>query len=124
VGTNNLDTCIKQGAMIGNEIKRLSQGATREIKASPNTRYARIDVPFDKPRTRAEREERAGSGDYAVAYHAKLNLARLDRGESLPTKMTYPIQTWVFGEQLALPRRYTSGTFTYSKRAGTCRSAR
>src|SRR5207249_6993789 len=34
--------------------------------------------------------------------HARVNLARLDRGEALQTKINYPIQTWTFGDQLAM----------------------
>src|SRR6185369_14553864 len=35
-------------------------------------------------------------------YHAQVNLARLDKGEPLPTKIAYPIQTWRFGHDLAM----------------------
>jgi hypothetical protein len=31
-----------------------------------------------------------------------VNLAKLDRGETLPAKINYPIQTWLFGDQLAI----------------------
>jgi hypothetical protein len=37
-----------------------------------------------------------------VGYHAKKNLARLARGETLPTKLPYSVQTWVFGTDLAM----------------------
>ena len=29
-------------------------------------------------------------------------LQRLDRGEALPTTLTYPVQTWTFGDELAV----------------------
>lgn len=96
------EICAAQGTQIANEVKRLVAGKLFPLATRPQTRYTRIDIPFDTPRTRAEWEERAKSKDYAVAFHASLTLSRLDRGETLPTKMTYPIQTWLFGDQLAL----------------------
>ena len=37
-----------------------------------------------------------------IAYHAKVNLERLDRGEKLPEKLPYQIGTWSFGEDLSM----------------------
>ena len=37
-----------------------------------------------------------------AGYNAQFQLARLDRGESLLTAIDYPIQTWVFGDSLAI----------------------
>ena len=91
-----------QGKQIADEIKRLVAAGLKPIKSSPETRYTRVEIPFDTPRTRAEWEERAKSSDYAIAYHAKVNLERLDRREELPRSMTYPIATWVFGEDLVM----------------------
>lgn len=96
-----VEKCADQGHQIASEVKRLLN-TLKPIQSLPDIHTEQIDLPFDKPRTRAQWEERAKSGDYAVAYHAKLNLARLDRGETLPTKMTYLVQTWVFGEDLAM----------------------
>src|SRR5204862_6523552 len=35
-------------------------------------------------------------------YHAKKNLARLDHGETLPKTLSYYVQTWNFGDDLAM----------------------
>lgn len=37
-----------------------------------------------------------------IAYHARKTLARLDRGEKLPTRLPYLEQAWSFGEDLAM----------------------
>ena len=37
-----------------------------------------------------------------VGHHARVNLARLDRGETLPTSIPYPIQTLSFGTNFAM----------------------
>lgn len=98
---SNVVICAAQGQQIADEINRLMP-ALKPVTANPDIHFASIDIPFDTPRTRAQWEERAQSGDYAAAYHAKLNLERLDRNESLPTKMTYLIQSWIFGDDLAM----------------------
>jgi hypothetical protein len=38
----------------------------------------------------------------AIAYHAEQQLARLDGGNSLQTHVSYPIQSWVFGNRMAI----------------------
>ena len=60
-----------------------------------------MELPLAKLPTRAQWEEKAKK-DGAVGYHARVNLARLDRGESLRAKIDYPIQTWTFGDSLAM----------------------
>lgn len=55
--------------------------------------------------TRQEWERRAalkGPSDYPTAYQARKNLARLDRGEKLPTEVPYFVQEWNFGDELAM----------------------
>ena len=89
-----------QGRQLADEVKRMLGTKLIPIAAAPMTKFHRIDLPFDTPRTRAEWEERAAKGG-AVGHHARVNLARLDRGETLQTKISYPIQSWLFGEQLA-----------------------
>jgi hypothetical protein len=95
------EICATQGDEVAQEIKRLLSGELKPITSNPATRYTRLDLPLDTPRTRAEWETRAQMQD-AIGYHARVNLERLDRGESLPTKINYPIQTWIFGDALAL----------------------
>jgi hypothetical protein len=51
--------------------------------------------------TRTQWEERA-SKPGIIGYHAKKNLARLDRGERIPTTLPYSVQTWTFGDELAM----------------------
>src|SRR5205823_9948672 len=37
-----------------------------------------------------------------IGYHARYNLARLDRGEKLQAEVPYAVQTWAFGDSLAM----------------------
>jgi hypothetical protein len=93
--------CAQQGEQIADEVKRLLAGPLTPITVRPVTRFARVDLAFDTPRTTAQWEERAKRED-AIGHHARVNLERLRRGEALPVKMNYPIQTWIFGDKLSI----------------------
>lgn len=98
----NVKVCEDQGGQVAREIKRLIESDLMQpITHRPTLHYARIDLDLAPARTRAEWEERAKRAD-AIGYHAQVNLARLDRGETLPTKLNYPVQSWIFGNELAL----------------------
>jgi hypothetical protein len=64
-------------------------------------RAEQIELPFDTLPGRAEWERLATQTNY-VGGHARLNLARLERGETLPTKIPYLVETWTFGNELAM----------------------
>ena len=98
---DNVVVCAQQGQQIADEVRRLIKGRMTPLHTAPAIRYSRVELDLDAPRSRAEWETRAERRD-AIGFHARVNLARLDRGESLPTKLNYPIQTWVFGDTLAI----------------------
>src|SRR5438552_5459786 len=91
----------RQGAEIATEVKRLLQGFLAPVTGKFVSHSRRIELPLDTLPTRAQWEERANRKD-ALGYHARVQLARLDRGEALRTKIDYPIQTWSFGDSLAM----------------------
>ena len=70
------------------------------LKPVIECRTKEIALPFQKHFTREQWEERAKQR-HRVAI-AKKNLARLDRGESLPTTLPYRVSTWNFGDALAM----------------------
>jgi putative membrane-bound dehydrogenase-like protein len=90
-----------QGAQIATEVKRLLKGKLTPITGPLTAQLVRLKLPFDTLPTRAQWEERAKRGG-AVGYHARVQLARLDRGQKLQTEIEYPVQTWSFGDQLAM----------------------
>ena len=61
----------------------------------------RFTLPFDTLPTREEFEKRVADKK-GNAYHAKKQLERLDRGEKLMTELPYSVQTWSFGNDLAM----------------------
>ena len=98
---DKIELAQDQGRQIGDEVKRLLGGKLQSLTAKPDARYDRLDLALDIARSRMEWDERAKRTD-AVGHHARVNLAKLERGETLPAKINYPIQTWVFGDQLAI----------------------
>jgi len=90
------------GNAIGEEVQRIVKGAMRPVPGRLECRAKQIELPFDKLPTRAEWEQRANDANRAVAYHAKVQLAKLNRGEKLPTTLPYLVQVWNFGNDLAM----------------------
>jgi hypothetical protein len=98
---SKVEVCQAQGAEIATEVERLLKAGLTPLNSRPDAQLSHLDLPLDTPRTRQEWEERARRQD-AVGHHARVNLARLDKGEALPTSLRYPIQTWSFGNELAM----------------------
>lgn len=96
------EIAAQQGKEIANEVKRLMGGYLTPLNGKPLAASRKtIELPLDPLPTRAEWEERAKRTD-AIGHHARLQLERLDRGETLRTKIDYPIQTWIFGDNLSM----------------------
>ncbi|OHE77811.1 MAG: hypothetical protein A2107_11790 [Verrucomicrobia bacterium GWF2_62_7] len=90
------------GNALGEDVQRIVKGAMKPVTGRLECRAKQIELPFDKLPTRAEWEKRAKDKNAPVAYHAKVQLAKLDRGEKLPTKLSYLVQVWNFGRDLAM----------------------
>ena len=90
------------GNAFGEEVQRIVKGTMRPVAGRLECRAKQIELPFDKLPTRAEWEKRAKDKNGATAYHARVQLAKLDRGEKLPTKLPYVVQVWNFGRDLAM----------------------
>jgi len=98
---SKVEICHAQGAEIATEVDRLLKAGLTPLTSLPDAQITHLDLPLDTPRTRQEWEERATRQD-AVGHHARVNVARLDKGEPLPTSLRYPVQTWSFGHELAM----------------------
>jgi len=98
---DKVDVARGQGAEIAGEVRRLLESFLAPVhgKIAAGTRM--LELPLAKLPTRGQWQEQAKK-DGAVGYHARVNLARLDRGENLRAKIDYPVQTWTFGNSLAM----------------------
>jgi putative membrane-bound dehydrogenase-like protein len=95
------DVAKEQGREVAAEVKRLSEHFLAPVTGKLTAKVQTLELPLAALPTRQEWEEKAKRTD-AIGYHARVNLARLDRGEKLPTKVDYPVQTWAFGDSLAM----------------------
>jgi len=91
----------QHGEEIAAEVKNLLTRNFTPLNAKLNARFKQVELPFGPQFTRAQWEERAKKTGI-VGYHAKKYLARLDRGETLPTTLSYYAQTWNFDDDFAM----------------------
>jgi putative membrane-bound dehydrogenase-like protein len=97
-----IEMARQHGQSVAAEVGRLlGSKALKPISAAPTAKFERIELAFDKIPTREEWQKLAERKD-PMAANARLQLARLDRGERLDTPLPYAIQAWTFGDQLAM----------------------
>jgi putative membrane-bound dehydrogenase-like protein len=95
------DIALGQGREIAAEVRKLSNNYLTAITGRITSKVTTLDLPLAELPTEAIWEEKAKRMD-AIGHHARVTLAKLRNGEKLPTKITYPVQTWAFGESLAM----------------------
>jgi hypothetical protein len=98
----NLEFAKQNGNAISSAVNELVQQPLTPLRQELACRVKPISLPYDIMPTREEWVTRAQSTNHWIAYHAKKNLSRLDRGEKLPTELPYMLQTWNFGKELAM----------------------
>jgi putative membrane-bound dehydrogenase-like protein len=98
---DNAEVAQRQGAEVAAEVKRLLKGYLAPIAGPLTAKRQTIELPLAELPTGADWEERAKRKD-AIGYHAQVQLARLDRGEALRSKIDYPVMTWLFGDSLSM----------------------
>jgi hypothetical protein len=90
------------GQALARAVAEALKGPMTPIGGLTHAQLKRIDLPFAGLPSRAEWEAQAEQGDQ-VARRARAMLARLDRGEPIPTALEgYPVQAWAFGDDLAM----------------------
>lgn len=96
-----LDLAKQHGREFAEAVDRALAFTLTPLRGPLECRTKQIELPLDTPPTRAEWEKLAKQTN-AIGYHARKNLARLDRGEKLETQIPYLVQTWNFGDDLAM----------------------
>ena len=89
------------GKTIADEVDRLLEAKSVALTAAPVCRFRRIDLPFDHVPSREELEGRLKAAK-RPAFYARIMLSQLDAGKTLPSSFSYPVQTWTFGDDLAM----------------------
>ncbi len=111
-----MELVVQYGEALGAEAKRLVQGELTPVKGALACRTQAIELAYAPLPTREGWLELAASKTPAIAYQAKKNLARLDRGEAIPTHLPYLVQSWSFGSELAIVFLPGEVTVDYSLR--------
>src|SRR5690606_21488804 len=83
------------------EVDRVLQNALRPVSGEVTGQLQRFRLPLAPLPERAHWETLAQQDGY-IGYHARVQLAALDRGESLPEAIDYSVQTLTFGDSLAM----------------------
>jgi hypothetical protein len=96
-----LDFAQRHGESVAREVSRLLNSPLTPLDGPMTARYQRIALPFDQLPTREQWQERAQRPG-PEGYHARIQLERLDRGQELPKYLPYSVQTWCFGDDLAM----------------------
>jgi neutral ceramidase len=86
---------------LADEAARVLATTLRPLAAAPRGRFRSIDLHFERLPTRAELQRLADRDD-ANGRYARATLTRLDRGETLAATVPYPVQSWTFGDDLAM----------------------
>ncbi len=90
-----------QGREIAQEVDRLLGLPLTRLGGKIEAKLDRLELPLAELPSREQFDELAKRAD-AVGYHARVQLGKLDRGEELRTAVPYSIQTWLFGDDLAV----------------------
>lgn len=101
--TDDLTVVRQHGDDVAKEVKRLlgAPSALKSLKSGIESKFIELTLPLADLPTKAEFEQRTTLKG-PIAPHAKLQLERLAAGKSLPTSVPYSVQTWLFGDSLAM----------------------
>jgi putative membrane-bound dehydrogenase-like protein len=90
-----------QGREIATEVKRLAGNFLAPVSGKITSQTKTIELPLAALPTRAQWEEKAKRTD-AIGHHARVQIEKLDHKQTLMTKINYPVETWAFGDSLAM----------------------
>lgn len=91
------------GAAVAAEVARLLPGTWRSLGPVTAAAYRVVTLPLDPLPDRAALEARRGPGSRAPAHYAAGRfLADLAAGRPLPGAVPLPVQSWAFGQDLAM----------------------
>ncbi|HEX4414859.1 MAG TPA: neutral/alkaline non-lysosomal ceramidase N-terminal domain-containing protein, partial [Lacipirellulaceae bacterium] len=88
------------GHEVATEVEHVFESATKPISGPIVCQLQTIELRLQDIPSHDAWAKRAEAAT-ADGYYAKVELAKLDAGKKLPTTISYPIQTWKFGNSLA-----------------------
>ncbi|OAI56407.1 hypothetical protein AYO49_04420 [Verrucomicrobiaceae bacterium SCGC AG-212-N21] len=97
-----VELAVQHGEEIGAEVARLLKGERKPLRGVVSAREKVIALPLDPAPPREELEKLAAGTNKPLAYISAKNLAVLDHGGKLATEVSYRVQVWSFGDDLAM----------------------
>ena len=97
----NLDDAKSHAAALAREAYRLLSTSLAPLPGRITAQFQQIDLPM-APRPDRQTLVKQAKLTGAEGMFARALIEGLDRGESLPSSIPYPVQTWCFGDDLAL----------------------
>lgn len=95
------EVASQQGLEIASAVEKLLSIKMRPVTGPIQIQNERISLPLTPAPIREQFVELAQKND-PTGYFARVQLEKLDRGETLRTAISYQVQTWSFGESLAM----------------------
>lgn len=96
-----MEAVVAHGNAVADEVDRMLGNALTNLSSAPSGIFKEIELPLDELPEREEWEKQVE--EKARNHHfPQALLEKLDRGEELATSVTMPIQTWTFGDDLAM----------------------
>lgn len=99
---STIELAQQHGRALANAVEIALQVTPRAVKGPLRAGYAEVDLDYGPIPTRDDFQKRLESKDKWESGHAKRFLARLDAGETLPTRYPCPVQVVRFGGDVVL----------------------
>ena len=96
-----LDYAKEHGRALAEEVNHQLERKATSLNNLPVGTFERVNLPFDKLPTQEEWKEKAAQGG-AIGYHAQKHLDMIKDGQEIKTDISYPVQAWTFGGELAI----------------------
>jgi hypothetical protein len=95
------ETAVKYGRTLADEVLRLLGTNLDPIESAPQAAFDHVELPIEVPTEEAVREL-AKSDNPQTRRHGERMLATLEAGGTLRDNYPVPVQTWRFGDELAM----------------------
>jgi neutral ceramidase len=97
----NLDDAKNHAAALSREANRLLASSLSPLPGRVTAAFKQIELPLG-PRPGREALEKRSKLAGSEGMFARSLVEKLDRGETLPSMVPYPVQTWCFGDDMAM----------------------
>ncbi len=99
--SDDLSVVESHGKAMADEVDRLLKKKLTPVTSAPKGTFREIELAFDPPKPREYFEQRVKE-NHPDAYFYAAMLAKLDAGEKWPESEMYEVQSWTFGDELAM----------------------